>query len=221
LAVIDKVEGNKVTYRKATFHRDRGSKYSYAEPVTVEAAKGVSVTMGHFLPAKEDRTTSDGRITGKTAPVKDGLGNALFQKLSARQKPIRPSLSTVDDEGADKGKITAINLWKSAAPKKGSNRLAVDRSAPAHSVVLAEVLPLDNSGPLAGLSSGGRRDETVATLAALGGRTRPASPPTPATPSSVPASGAGPRPKETQGRRQRELAGVSARRIVLLRAKGG
>jgi hypothetical protein len=117
LAVIDKVEGNKVTYRKATYHRDQGSKYSYAEPVTVEAAKGVTVTMGHFLPAKEDRTTSEGRITGKSVPVKDGLSNALFQRRSARQKPIRPSLITVGDEGADKGKISAVHLWKSAAPK--------------------------------------------------------------------------------------------------------
>jgi hypothetical protein len=116
LAVIDKVEGNKVTYRKATYHSDRGAKYSNAQPVTVEAAPRVTVTFGHFLPAK-DRTTGEGRITGKTSPVKDGLANPLFQKLSARQKPLRPSLITIPDEGADKGKITAINLWRSAAPK--------------------------------------------------------------------------------------------------------
>jgi hypothetical protein len=117
LATITKVEGNKVTFKKTTYHRDRavGSKYTYSEPVTVEVTGDAVITWGHFLPADGPMTTQ-GRINVKPVPIKDGLKNGIFQKFS-EAKAARPSLITVADEGADKGKITAINLWKSASPK--------------------------------------------------------------------------------------------------------
>jgi hypothetical protein len=120
LATLTKVEGNKVTYKKATYNRDVGgaatSKYSYDEPVTVEAAQDAAITSGHFLPA-EGRSTSEGYITGKTVPIEGGLGNDLFKNLPERKTPLRPSLITIADKGDEKGKITAINLWRSASPK--------------------------------------------------------------------------------------------------------
>jgi hypothetical protein len=120
LATITKVEGNKVTYKKASYNRDaEGSlwaRYSYEEPVTVEATKEAAITTGHFVPA-EGRITTEGRITGKTFPVEGGLGNERFKKLPQLKTPSRPSLITIADKGDDKGKLTAINVWKSAAPK--------------------------------------------------------------------------------------------------------
>jgi hypothetical protein len=120
MATIIKVEGDKVTYKKATFHRDKAgtglARYSFAEPVTAEATKDVAVTMGHFLPA-DAAVTSEGRKTGKTKPVEGGLSNDRFKGLAETAKPSRPSLITIGDKGSDKGKITAINLWSSAAPK--------------------------------------------------------------------------------------------------------
>ena len=74
------------------------------------------VTTGHFLPAA-GAVTSEGRKTGKTKPVEGGLRNDRFRGLAAKAKPSRPSLITIADKGSDKGKITAINLWSSAAPK--------------------------------------------------------------------------------------------------------
>jgi hypothetical protein len=120
MATIVRVEGNKVIYKKATFHRDKAgtgiARYSFEGPVTAEAAKGVTVTMGHFLPA-DGAATSTGRKTGKTIPVEGGLNNDRFKGLTENPKPSRPSLITIADEGAEKGKITAINLWSSGGPK--------------------------------------------------------------------------------------------------------
>jgi hypothetical protein len=117
LATITKVQGNKVTYKKATYHRDKavGAKYSYEEPVTVEATNDAAITWGHFVPA-DGPTTTEGRINVKTVPVAGGLKHRVFEKINAG-KTLRPSLITTADRGADKGKITAINLWKSASPK--------------------------------------------------------------------------------------------------------
>jgi hypothetical protein len=121
MATLVKVEGSKVTYKKATYNPDGGadpnSLYRYEMPVTVEVTKDAAITRGHFLPA-EDRNTSKGRLTGKTTPLEGGLSNGLFKRLLEKEKaPTRPSLITTADEGSDKGKITAINLWSSAAPK--------------------------------------------------------------------------------------------------------
>jgi hypothetical protein len=117
LAVISKVEGNKVTFKKATHHRDAavGAKYRYAEPVTAEVTRDATITWGHFVP-DDGPTTTKGRINVKTVPVEGGLKNPLFQKFNPA-KTARPSLITTADQGANKGKITAINLWKSASPK--------------------------------------------------------------------------------------------------------
>jgi hypothetical protein len=120
MATIIKVEGNRVTYKKATFHRNKAgtglARYSFGEPVTAEAAKDVAVTTGHFLPA-DGAVTSEGRRTGRTKSVEGGLSNDRFKRLAQSARPSRPSLITIADEGSDKGRITAINLWSSAAPK--------------------------------------------------------------------------------------------------------
>jgi hypothetical protein len=120
MATIIKVEGNKVTYRKATFHRDKGgtglARYSFGEPVTAEATKEVAVTMGHFLPT-DGPVTSAGRKTGKAKTVAGGLSNERFKGLAEKAKTSRPSLITIAEMGSDAGKITAINLWSSGAPK--------------------------------------------------------------------------------------------------------
>jgi hypothetical protein len=119
MATIVKVEGNKVTYKKAAFHRGKGgglARYSFGEPVTVEAAKDAAVTMGHFLPA-DGAVTSEARKTGKAKSVEGGLSSNHFKGLADKAKLSRPSLITIADKGGDKGKITAINLWASGAPK--------------------------------------------------------------------------------------------------------
>jgi hypothetical protein len=116
LARITRVEGNKVTYRKATYHPGQADKYTYDDPVTVEAAKDVVVTRGHFLPAGPG-TTSAGRLTGKAVPIEGGLRSDVFRRLPPADKPSRPSLITIADKGPDQGKLTAINLWQSGSPK--------------------------------------------------------------------------------------------------------
>jgi hypothetical protein len=120
MATVTKVEGNKVTYKKATFHPDKGgtglARYSFEEPVTAEAVKDAAVTIGHFLPLN-GAATSEARITGKTKPVEGGLSSARFKGLAENPKPSRPSLITIAEKGSDKGKITAINLWSSGGPK--------------------------------------------------------------------------------------------------------
>src|SRR5262245_2331483 len=76
LATITKVEGNKVTYRKATYHRDKpgATQYTHDELVTVEVSKDAAFAKGHFLPG-DGATTTEGRVTGKTTPYKDGLAD--------------------------------------------------------------------------------------------------------------------------------------------------
>jgi hypothetical protein len=121
IARITKVEGNKVTYEKATYTDPKPwllkGPVSFDDPVTVEATKNVAVTMGPFS-LVEGRPTSEGRIRGKTEQVGGGLSSIFFQDLPDKAKTrIRPSLITIADKGEDKGKITAINLWSSASPK--------------------------------------------------------------------------------------------------------
>jgi hypothetical protein len=112
-ASLVKVEGNKVTYKKATLNTEprkaSTGRWKYADPVTVEASKGVAITQGHFLP--------DGRMHEETERIKEGLDYEVFKKLPEREKLMRPSLITIADEGSDKGKITAFRLWKSAPPR--------------------------------------------------------------------------------------------------------
>src|SRR5262245_23811526 len=101
LATITKVEGNKITIKKATYH-PADVKFSFAEPVMVEVTKDAALTWGHFDPR-------EGRIDVKTVAVEGGLNNVIFKKVNAG-KAMRPSLITIADQGVDKGKITAINL---------------------------------------------------------------------------------------------------------------
>jgi hypothetical protein len=109
LATIVKVDGTKVTLKKATYNpAGVADKYKYDDPITIEATKDAAVTVGHFLP-------TDTKIPEQTTPLKDGMKNPAFGKLGDR--PTRPGLVTVADKGDDKGKLTAINFWKSAAPK--------------------------------------------------------------------------------------------------------
>lgn len=118
IARITKVEGNKVTYEKATYNDPKArllkGPVRYGDPVTVEATKNVAVTIGPF-DLVEGRPTSEGRIKGKTFAVDGGLNSAFFQNLDKGK--LRPSLLTIADKGEDKGKITAINLWGSGEPK--------------------------------------------------------------------------------------------------------
>jgi hypothetical protein len=117
LATITKVEGNKVTFKKAAYHAGKvgAEKYTFEGPMTAVVTQDVAITRGHFLPA-DGPTATGGRLTGKTFPLKGGLNHAGFKNLNAG-KPMRPSLITIADRGADKGKITAINLWSSGSPK--------------------------------------------------------------------------------------------------------
>jgi len=119
MASIIKVDGNQVTYKKATYHLDyRGApkdKYTYDEPVVAEVTKDVAVSSGHFVPAKKPNT-SEGVIIvkSKAAPVVDGTWR---QSLGDLEKYPRRALITISGDGADKGKITAIIFWRSAFPK--------------------------------------------------------------------------------------------------------
>jgi hypothetical protein len=117
LATITKVDGSKVTFKKATYHRGKGGaeKYTLDEPVTAEVTKDAAVTRGHFLPA-DGPTATAGRMTAKPVPLKGALDHEAFKNINAG-KTSRPSLITIADRGDDKGKITAINLWASGAPK--------------------------------------------------------------------------------------------------------
>jgi hypothetical protein len=113
LANITKVDGNKITYQKATYepgaNGDPLAKYIYAEPVTVEITKDAALTMGHFLP-------TDPRIPKNATPLEGGLDHPFFKKLAER-KMIRPSVIVIADKEENKGKIIGINLWKSGSPK--------------------------------------------------------------------------------------------------------
>ena len=126
MATIIKVEGDKVTYKKATFHRDKAgtglARYSFAEPVTAEAAKDVAVTMGHFLPA-DAAVTSEGRKTGKTKPVEGGLRNDRFKRLAETAKPSRPSLITIGDKGIPKNNFQYLAMSSQIQPlaRRGLN----------------------------------------------------------------------------------------------------
>jgi hypothetical protein len=113
MAVITKVEANKVTFKKATFHRQE-KKYTYADPVTVEISNEAAITWGHFVPA-DGPTTSVAHINAPTEPVKGGLDSDLFKSVNTGKA--RPCVITIADQGADKGKITRINLWKSKPGK--------------------------------------------------------------------------------------------------------
>jgi hypothetical protein len=113
MVMITKVEDNKVTYKKATHNPGLGKPgYFYDEPVTVEATKDAEITQGHYLPVKG---TSEGRMTDKKVPIKDGLRNATFNRSS--EQGIARALITIADEGTDKGKVTAINILISGSPK--------------------------------------------------------------------------------------------------------
>jgi hypothetical protein len=118
LGTLMKVEGNKVTYKKATYNPDAkgvavASRFSYTEAVTVELAKDVSVTGGRI-------NYATGRISDKdkARPLPGGLGSRVFERLPDIPDERRiPSLITIAEEGPDKGKITAINVQSSAPPK--------------------------------------------------------------------------------------------------------
>jgi len=117
MASIIKVDGNKVTYKKATYQLDypgsNKAKYTYDEPAVAEVTKDAAFTVGHFVPADKPNT-SEGVITVKAAPVDAG---AWRQGLGDLDKYPKKTLITISGEGADKGKITAINFWRSAFPK--------------------------------------------------------------------------------------------------------
>jgi hypothetical protein len=117
LATLTKVEGNKVTFTKATYHRGKAgaAKYTFGEPVTAELAKDAAITRGHFLPA-DGPTATQGRLTVNPVPLKGALSQKVFKNINAG-KTMRPGLITIADQGADKGKITAINFWSSGSPK--------------------------------------------------------------------------------------------------------
>src|SRR5262245_40755734 len=80
MAKLTRVEGNKVTYKKTTFHRD-DRKMSYEAPVTVEITKDAAITWAHFSPA-DGPTTSEGRINAPKVAVEGALNNGFFKAIN-------------------------------------------------------------------------------------------------------------------------------------------
>ena len=119
MAVITKIEGNKITYQKATIHRvtleNPVRRYSYSPPETAELASNAEITRAHYVTG-EGPSTSEGHITGKRAPLVDGLKNPVFE-LSAKEMKNAPFpfLMTISENGADKGKIESINVWRTGS----------------------------------------------------------------------------------------------------------
>lgn len=118
LATVIKIEDGKMTFARATYHEGKtgDEKYSHAKPETFELSKDIAVTRGHFLPVGSPDAT-EGRITGKTTAVPDGLNEALIQAINSGKKSTRPCLLTIADQGEREGKITAVNFWVSGSPK--------------------------------------------------------------------------------------------------------
>jgi len=94
---ITSVEGNKVTYKKFGGGK-KGGGAKGGEEATSEAIKDVAVTKGAGFKADPDK---------KGEKVEGGLKNEMFTKDKIGEKGIFARI-TVADDGADKGKITAI-----------------------------------------------------------------------------------------------------------------
>jgi hypothetical protein len=99
VAQISIIQGNRVTYSKAD------------AVTTTDAIGDVPVTLCNF-----DKTTGAIRPGAKKTPLQGGLASKLFKNLEDR-KATTAALITIADDGANKGKITAIHVWQSAAPK--------------------------------------------------------------------------------------------------------
>jgi len=99
---ITKVDGNKVTFKKFAKKGEKG------EEVTLEAAADVTVTKGAGFKKDAEK---------KGEPLEGGLKNDLFTKI-AEGKGVAAQITTADD-GANKGKITAISTFGGIGMKKG------------------------------------------------------------------------------------------------------
>jgi len=102
---ITSVEGNKVTYKKFGKKGGKGG-----EEATADAIKDVAVTKGAGFKADPDK---------KGEKVEGGLKNEMFTKDKIGEKGVFARI-TIDDDGANKGKITAIEtLTFGGVGKKG------------------------------------------------------------------------------------------------------
>jgi len=101
LAVITKVNGDKVTYKKATFNKD-DKKMEYGAETTGTAGSTVKVSKGKFN--KEDKKLTYEAVEG-------GLKNEMFSKIEPKKGKggleVPGIMATITTEG---DKITEIKL---------------------------------------------------------------------------------------------------------------
>jgi len=109
VASITSVEGNKVSYKK--FGGKKGGGAKGGEEGSAEAIKDVAVTKGAGFKADPDK---------KGEKLEGGLKNEVFAKDKIGEKGVFARI-TIADDGADKGKITAIETltFGGGAGKKG------------------------------------------------------------------------------------------------------
>jgi hypothetical protein len=98
-AVITKIDGTKVTYKKAMFSKD-GKKID-DKATTAEVSKKLAVVKGKF--DKDAGKAVDGDA------IEGGLKADAFKDVS-EEKSVFATI-TVADDGDDKGKITKIRLF--------------------------------------------------------------------------------------------------------------
>jgi hypothetical protein len=97
-AVITKIDGTKVTYKKAMF--GKGEKKIDDKATTAEVSKKLAVVKGKF-----DKDA--GKVTDGDA-IEGGLKADAFKDVSDEKTF---ATITVGDDGDDKGKITKIRLF--------------------------------------------------------------------------------------------------------------
>jgi len=103
VASITKVEGDKVTYKKFDFK----AKDKNAEEATATAIKDVPVTKAAGFGGKKKDADKD----KKGDPIEGGLKNEMFSKDKLGEKGVFGQI-TIDDDGANKGKITSIAVFQ-------------------------------------------------------------------------------------------------------------
>jgi len=101
--IITRVDGNKITYKKAGKKGDKAG-----DEVTTTAAANVAVTKAAGFGKKKDPDK-------KAEPLEGGLKHELFTKIG--EKGQFASI-TIADDGDNKGKITEVSVFVFGGKKK-------------------------------------------------------------------------------------------------------
>jgi len=100
-ALITKVEGDKITFKKGTKGEDK--KFEWGKAETMTAAKAEVMKKGK----KGDEPT----------PLTDGLKNAMFSSDKISESPLKGVFATVTTEGSTVTKIEVFGGFKGKGKK--------------------------------------------------------------------------------------------------------